>query len=52
MPVRLRQIPGEPSCGRAVFVDLRPGDAAAALPGQTVEVAFSTAPTPADGSPR
>jgi hypothetical protein len=29
-----------------------PGDAGAALPGQTVEVAFSTAPTPADGSPR
>ncbi len=52
MPVRLRQIPGEPSFGRAVFVDVRPDDAAAALPGQTVEVAFSTAPTPADGSPR
>jgi HlyD family secretion protein len=52
MPVRLRQIPGEPSFGRAVFVDLRPGDAAAALPGQTVEVAFASAPSADNGTTR
>jgi hypothetical protein len=42
MPIRLRQIPGEPSFGRAVYIDLQPTTSVAPLPGQTFEVAFST----------
>ena len=43
MPIRLRQIPGEPAFGRAVYIDLQPVPSSTPpLPGQTFEVAFST----------
>jgi membrane fusion protein, multidrug efflux system len=41
MPIRLRQIPGEPAFGRAVYLDLEPSTSAPPLPGQTFEAAFS-----------
>jgi HlyD family secretion protein len=44
LPVRLRQLPGEPVFGRAVYIDLEPSPTSASpLPGQTFEVAFSSA---------
>ena len=43
MPIRLRQLPGEPAFGRAVYIDLQPVQSSTPpLPGQTFEVAFST----------
>ncbi|OGQ25229.1 MAG: hypothetical protein A2138_00015 [Deltaproteobacteria bacterium RBG_16_71_12] len=45
LPVRFRQIPGEVSFGRAVFLDLDPAEGALPpLPGQAFESSFTTAP--------
>jgi|GEM_PF-1500115 len=49
-PARLRQLPGEPLFGRAIYIDLDPlpvdgpdGGSPAPLPGQTYEASFVTA---------
>jgi multidrug resistance efflux pump len=45
VPARLRQVPGEPAFGRAVYVDVAPGGEPA-LPGQVFETSFASS-TPA-----
>jgi multidrug resistance efflux pump len=46
LPARLSQIPGEPTFGRAVYIDLTPSSSSPSpsspLPGQTFEAAFSS----------